>query len=233
MTSMQRFRTAEYSKIRKSTGLLLKESVCAVLLSSCRLLLSAGATNSDAGQGSALGGAGDRRRCSTATKAGWTMAPGTEFPGHYHRGRQRDRTRAVILVHGVGVHPNWPDVIYPLRAGLLEARHHDAVDPDADTGQRGRDGAPIRRLFAEVPGRFEAALDWHGLPRRGYSQDHDLVAHSMGASMSVYYLSQATCRIAGRSNRWCLSAWDRESTRVTKISSAWRAGSRTGIRSVR
>ena len=30
-----------------------------------------------------------------------------------------DSGRAVLLVHGIGVHPNWPDVIYPLRAGLL------------------------------------------------------------------------------------------------------------------
>jgi hypothetical protein len=28
--------------------------------------------------------------------------------------------RAVILAHGIGVHPNWPDVIYPLREALLE-----------------------------------------------------------------------------------------------------------------
>lgn len=45
---------------------------------------------------------------------------GHEFLGVLTEG-DADSGRAVLLVHGIGVHPNWPDVIYPLRAGLLEA----------------------------------------------------------------------------------------------------------------
>ena len=44
---------------------------------------------------------------------------GHEFLGILTEGESTEQ--AVILVHGIGVHPNWPDVIYPLREGLLEA----------------------------------------------------------------------------------------------------------------
>ena len=95
--------------------------------------------------------------------------------------------RAVVLVHGIGVHPNWPDVIYPLRAGLLEqgittlSLQMPILANDADEREYGL-------LFPEVPGRFEAALDY--LDDEGYKKI-TIVAHSMGASMATYYLSQS------------------------------------------
>jgi pimeloyl-ACP methyl ester carboxylesterase len=93
--------------------------------------------------------------------------------------------RAVILVHGIGVHPNWPDVIYPLRAGLLEhgittlSLQMPILANDADERE-------YDLLFPEVPGRFEAAIDY--LDDYGY-KNITIVAHSMGASMAIYYLS--------------------------------------------
>ncbi len=95
--------------------------------------------------------------------------------------------RAVVLVHGIGVHPNWPDVIYPLRADLLEqgittlSLQMPILANDADEREYGL-------LFPEVPGRFEAALDY--LDDEGY-KNITIVAHSMGASMATYYLSQS------------------------------------------
>jgi len=94
--------------------------------------------------------------------------------------------RAVILVHGIGVHPNWPDVIYPLRVGLLE---HGTTTlsiqmPILANDAESSDYVP---LFAEVPGRFEAAVKY--LNDNGYSRV-SLVAHSMGTSMSAYYLTR-------------------------------------------
>jgi pimeloyl-ACP methyl ester carboxylesterase len=95
--------------------------------------------------------------------------------------------RAVVLVHGIGVHPNWPDVIYPLRAGLLEqdittlSLQMPILANDADEREYGL-------LFPEVPGRFEAALDY--LDGEGY-KNITIVAHSLGASMATYYLSQS------------------------------------------
>lgn len=95
--------------------------------------------------------------------------------------------RAVVLVHGIGVHPNWPDVIYPLRAGLLEqgittlSLQMPILANDADERE-------YDLLFPEVPGRLEAALDY--LDDEGY-KNITLVGHSMGASMTTYYLSQS------------------------------------------
>lgn len=94
--------------------------------------------------------------------------------------------RAVVLVHGIGVHPNWPDVIYPLRAGLLEqdittlSLQMPILANDADEREYGL-------LFPEVPGRFEAALDY--LDDEGY-KNITIVGHSLGASMANYYLSR-------------------------------------------
>lgn len=99
----------------------------------------------------------------------------------------RSSGRAVVLVHGIGVHPNWPDVIYPLRAGLLEqgittlSLQMPILANDADEREYGL-------LFPEVPGRIEAALDY--LDDEGY-KNITLVGHSMGASMATYYLSQS------------------------------------------
>ena len=93
--------------------------------------------------------------------------------------------RAVILVHGIGVHPNWPDVIYPLREGLLEqgittlSLQMPILANDADERE-------YDLLFAEVPGRFETAIDY--LDDYGY-KNITIVGHSMGASMATYYLS--------------------------------------------
>jgi pimeloyl-ACP methyl ester carboxylesterase len=88
-------------------------------------------------------------------------------------------------VHGIGVHPNWPDVIYPLRAGLLEhgittlSLQMPILANDADERE-------YDLLFPEVPGRFDTAIDY--LDDYGY-ENITIVAHSMGASMATYYLS--------------------------------------------
>ncbi len=111
---------------------------------------------------------------------------GHEFLGVLTEG-DRSSGRAVVLLHGVGVHPNWPDVIYPLRAGLLEqsittlSLQMPILANDADIRE-------YALLIPEVPGRIDAALDY--LDDQGY-RDITLVAHSLGATMAVYYLSHS------------------------------------------
>ncbi len=114
-----------------------------------------------------------------------TDQSGHEFLGVLTEG-DTDSGRAVILVHGIGVHPNWPDVIYPLREGLLEhgtttlSMQMPILANDADPGD-------YRQLFEEVPGRFTAARQY--LNENGY-KTVTIVAHSMGTSMSAYYLTR-------------------------------------------
>lgn len=110
---------------------------------------------------------------------------GHEFLGIFTEA-DADPVRAVILLHGLGVHPNWPDVIYPLRAGLLDkgittlSLQMPILANDADE----IDYVP---LYSEAPGRINAALKY--LDEAGYS-DVTLVGHSAGASMAALYLSQ-------------------------------------------
>ena len=97
-----------------------------------------------------------------------------------------DSGRAVLLVHGIGVHPNWPDVIYPLRAGLLE-EGITSLSIQMPILANEADSAAYAPLFVEVPGRIDAAIA--ALQEAGYGSV-TLVAHSMGASMAVYYQAQ-------------------------------------------
>jgi len=95
--------------------------------------------------------------------------------------------RAVILVHGIGVHPNWPDVIYPLRSGLLE-QEITSLSIQMPILANEAEDADYGKLFAEVPGRMQAAIGF--LRDAGYEQIA-IVAHSMGAAMTSYFLSNS------------------------------------------
>lgn len=91
---------------------------------------------------------------------------------------------AAILVHGMGVHPDW-GLNGPLRTALPERGYATlsiqmpvlAADAKAD------DYPP---LFPESAERIGAAAAW--LKARGYDRVA-LVSHSMGARMANYYLT--------------------------------------------
>lgn len=97
-----------------------------------------------------------------------------------------DTTRGgVILVHGIGAHPAWPEVIQPLRITLPE---HGWMTlsvqmPILENQAESADYAP---LFDEVAPRFEAAIAY--LREQGI-ENIVIVAHSMGAAMSSHYLA--------------------------------------------
>jgi len=94
--------------------------------------------------------------------------------------------RAVILMHGLGVHPNWPDVIYPLRVGLLD-HGITSLSIQMPILANGVDAREYLKLLPEVAGRIDATLDY--LDDAGY-RDVVLVGHSMGSSMAIHYMSQ-------------------------------------------
>jgi pimeloyl-ACP methyl ester carboxylesterase len=112
---------------------------------------------------------------------------GQEFLGILTEG-DTESSRAVLLVHGIGVHPNWPDVIYPLRAGLLE-ESITSLSIQMPILANEAAGSEYKSLFAEVPGRIDAAIT--NLEEAGY-RSITLVAHSMGASMALYYQAQVS-----------------------------------------
>lgn len=94
---------------------------------------------------------------------------------------------AVIVLHGIGAHPDWPDIIYPLRTTLPETGWTtlSLQLPILANEAEGKDYQP---LMKDVPMRINAGIDH--LSKAGYKKIY-IVAHSMGAEMGSYYLAQA------------------------------------------
>lgn len=97
-----------------------------------------------------------------------------------------DTGRAAVIVHGIGVHPNWPQVVYPLRVGLPE-RGWSTLSVQMPVLANEATGADYVALMDEVAPRLEAAIAF--LRAQGAEQIV-LVAHSLGATMSNQYLAK-------------------------------------------
>ena len=87
----------------------------------------------------------------------------------------------VILVHGMGAHPDWQEVIQPLRVGLPE---YGWATLSVQMPVLPNDAAPAEYapLVPEAAPRLQAALDW--LAGRDTGPVF-IVAHSLGAVMSA------------------------------------------------
>ncbi len=92
---------------------------------------------------------------------------------------------AAIVMHGIGVHPDWPDVIHPLRTRLPEAGWAtlSLQMPILPNEANGTDYLP---LMPEVPPRINAAVKF--LQQQGFD-NIVLISHSLGTIMSSYYLT--------------------------------------------
>ena len=91
----------------------------------------------------------------------------------------------VIVVHGIGAHPNWPEVIHPLRSQLPE-QGWTTLSIQMPILENQAEAVDYEPLFAEVAPRFEAAITY--LRQQGI-ENIVIVAHSMGAAMSSHYLA--------------------------------------------
>lgn len=109
----------------------------------------------------------------------------TPFLGVFAEAGNGSTGRAVILAHGIGAHPDWPEVIHPLRSRLPDhgwstlSIQMPILANDAPLS----DYAP---LFEEVAPRIDAAIDY--LRQQG-NQTIVLIGHSLGASMAAAYLA--------------------------------------------
>lgn len=92
--------------------------------------------------------------------------------------------RAVIVMHGTGVHPNWQQVVQPLRVGLTGHNWNTlAIQmPILENEAEYHEYAP---LYSEIAPRINAAIT--DLQKRGIKKIV-LIAHSQGATMTAYYL---------------------------------------------
>jgi len=117
----------------------------------------------------------------------WLSAKGQKekFLGIYTKETARVAQGGAILLHGIGVHPDWPDVIFPLRTQLPEYGWSTLSIQMPVLGNEAAfaDYAP---LFAQVAGRIDAAIAL--LKSKGIN-NIVIIGHSLGASMGAYYLS--------------------------------------------
>ena len=111
-------------------------------------------------------------------------ADGDEFLAIYTEPSADKVKGGVIVLHGVGVHPAWADVINPLRTQLAEQGWHtiSLQLPILPNEAKDADYAP---LFKEVPARIQAGVDY--LKSKGVTKIA-IAGHSLGAAMTSYYL---------------------------------------------
>lgn len=113
----------------------------------------------------------------------WLEAGGREFLGIY---TQSDDARAgVVILHGRGFHPDWPDTVGPLRVGLVERGYSTLALqlPVLDKDAKYYDYLP---LFEHAHARIEAGIDF----LRGEGHDKIvLIAHSCGAHMAMDWIA--------------------------------------------
>ncbi|MCB1878334.1 MAG: alpha/beta fold hydrolase [Chromatiales bacterium] len=93
---------------------------------------------------------------------------------------------AIILAHGMGVHPDWPDVIQPLRVNLPRSGWA-TLSLQMPVADRHAPYSEYQQLFGEVPGRINAAIAF--LKEKGI-YNIVLGGHSMGAAMALSYLAE-------------------------------------------
>ena len=118
----------------------------------------------------------------------WLEADGHRFLGIDMESPEGQSQRAAIVVHGIGVHPNWDQVIRPLRVGLVDYGWH-TLSIQMPILPNEAEGLEYEPLFDEVTGRIEAAIDDL---QEGGADEIVIIAHSMGASMALRYLADVT-----------------------------------------
>jgi len=95
-------------------------------------------------------------------------------------------TRALLIIHGRGFHPDWADTVQPLRVGLVDYGWNTLSIQMPVLGKEAKyyDYVPI---FDEAIPRIEAGLKY----LRAQGNRHiGIVAHSCGVHMSMHYLKQ-------------------------------------------
>ena len=110
-----------------------------------------------------------------------------EFLAIHTEPRGAETRGGVILLHGRGAHPDWNDVIHPLRVGLPDAGWH-TVSIQLPVAAAGAANEAYAELIPEAAPRIAAALAFY---QERKIQPVAIVAHSLGARMAASYLAGA------------------------------------------
>jgi pimeloyl-ACP methyl ester carboxylesterase len=115
----------------------------------------------------------------------WLETDGQRFLAIYTPARDDKPRGAAIVLHGIGVHPDWPQVVNPLRV-QLPARGWATLSVQMPILANEADARDYVPLFKEVAPRIDAGIGF--LQARGV-EPIVIVAHSLGAAMGSYYLA--------------------------------------------
>jgi len=94
--------------------------------------------------------------------------------------------KTALIIHGIGIHPNWVDVIQPLRIALTEVGFNTL---SLQMPVLANDASPQQYynfLLNDASNRIESAIKF----LKTQNQNVDLIiAHSMGTVMASYFLA--------------------------------------------
>lgn len=119
-------------------------------------------------------------------EAVWLKADKHEFLSIYTDAEEQS-SKGMIVVHGTGIHPNWDQVVKPVRVEMT-SRGWNTLSIQMPILANEASYADYVPLYPEVPPRLKAAEEY--LKAQGVDQIV-IVAHSQGATMSSYYLSKS------------------------------------------
>ncbi len=119
----------------------------------------------------------------------WLEADGNDFLSIY-TSAEEESDKGLIVMHGTGVHPNWNQIIQPVRVGMTE-RGWNTISIQMPVLQNEASHDDYAVLFPEVSPRINAAKSY--LESKGI-QKIVLVGHSLGSLMASYHLSKHQSR---------------------------------------
>lgn len=110
----------------------------------------------------------------------WLDADGSRFLGIYTPASTQEIAGAVILIHDAGLHPDWPQVIQPVRTALPE-RGFATLSLQMPVLPKEANDTEYVPLFSKVPARIQAGLD--------YLSQHNInkvivIGHGLGSNMA-------------------------------------------------
>jgi len=106
---------------------------------------------------------------------------------------EESKGKSVIIMHGTGVHPDWAQVVQPLRVALAE-NNWNTLSIQMPVLANDADHLDYAPLYDEVAPRIDAAIKY--LKENG-SNDIVLIGHSQGSTMAAYYLASTKQDIIG------------------------------------
>ncbi len=115
----------------------------------------------------------------------WLKTDGHKFLGIYTEPTTDKILGGAIILHGIGVHPNWSDVIQPLRTRLPDAGWH-TLSLQMPILKNEAKEIEYKKLFPEITPRINAGIKY--LKGKGI-KNIVIVGHSMGATMAGYFVA--------------------------------------------